>query len=166
MMELSRSTAPGNAGPRDALVIGYGNPLRGDDAIGPAVAQAFEAADALDRTRAIVCHQLTPELAERIAGVDLVVFVDAAVDIAPGTVAVRQLHGAPTPSWGMGHIASPTALLELARALYGHSPDAFLVLVGVSSLALSESLSDIAAAALPDAIAAVRRLVSDRLSAN
>ena len=53
------------------LVIGYGNSLRGDDGIGPAVAQAFADEDATECADVIVCHQLTPELAESIAAVDL-----------------------------------------------------------------------------------------------
>jgi hydrogenase maturation protease len=149
----------------NALVIGYGNPLRGDDGIGQAVARAFLDDAAIDRTRAIVCHQLTPELAECIAGVDLVVFIDATVNIDPGTVAVRQVLGESARSSGLVHAASPAALLALASALYGRSPDAFLVTVGAASLALSEALSDAAAAALPVAIAAVRRLISEHREA-
>ena len=150
---------------RTALVIGYGNPLRGDDGIGPAVARAFENAGG-ERTRAIVCHQLTPELAECIAAVDLAVFVDAAVNVEPGTVAMREIQGASPPASGLGHIASPVALLDLASKLYGRSPVAFLVTIGVRSLALSEVLSDAAAAALPVAIATVRQLLSERLTAD
>ena len=64
--------------PADALVIGYGNTLRGDDGIGPAVAEAV-AALGLPGVRVIVAHQLTPELAADLADAQLVVFVDAAV---------------------------------------------------------------------------------------
>jgi hydrogenase maturation protease len=149
-----------------ALVIGYGNPLRGDDGIGPAAASAFANEGTIDHTRAIVCHQLTPELAECMAAADLVVFVDATVNIGPGTVAVREIHGAAQVSSGLAHTSTPAALLVLARELYGRLPDAFLVTVGVSSLALGEGLSDAAAAALPVAIAAIRCLLSKRLAAH
>jgi hydrogenase maturation protease len=146
-----------------ALIIGYGNPLRGDDGIGQAVAQALANEAAIDYAHVIVCHQLTPELAECIAAVALVVFVDAAVNIPPGIVDVREIQGASALSPGLVHTADPAALLDLARKLYGRSPQAFLVTVGVSSLELSEGLSEAAAAALPLAVAAVRRLVSERL---
>jgi hypothetical protein len=46
----------------------------------------------------------------------------------------------------------------MSGKLYGRSPEAFLVTVGASSLALSEGLSAAMAAALPEVIAAVRRL--------
>jgi hydrogenase maturation protease len=146
-----------------ALIIGYGNPLRGDDGIGQAAAQALANDAAIKCADVIGCHQLTPELAECIAAVDLVVFVDAAADIQPGVVVVREVQGTSTQSSGLVHTADPPALLDLARKLYRRSPEAFLVTVGVSTLALSEGLSDSAAAALPEAVAAVRRLVSERL---
>ena len=146
-----------------ALIIGYGNPLRGDDGIGQAAAQALANDAAVNSADVIGCHQLTPELAEYIAAVELVVFVDAAVDIPPGIVVVREINGTSAISSGLVHTADPAALLDLARKLYGRSPEAVLVTVGVSSLALSEVLSEAAAAALPEAVATVRRLVSERL---
>jgi Ni,Fe-hydrogenase maturation factor len=79
---------------------------------------------------------------------------------------VREIHGAAAASSGLAHSSTPAALLALARELYGRSPDAFLVTVGVSSLALGEVLSDAAAAALPVAIAAIRRLLSERPTAH
>ena len=148
---------------RKSLVIGYGNSLRGDDGIGQATAQAFANEAAIDCVDVIVCHQLTPELAECIAAVDLVVFVDAAVNIQPGAVVVREIQATSALSSGLVHTADPASLLDLARKLYSRLPRAFLITVGVSSLALGEGLSDTAAAALPEAIAAVRRLVGDRL---
>jgi hydrogenase maturation protease len=146
-----------------ALIIGYGNPLRGDDGIGQAAAQALASDATINCADVIGCHQLTPELAECIAAVDLVVFVDAADDIQPGVVVVREIHGTSTKSSGLVHTADPAALLDLTRKLYRRTPDAFLVTVGVSTLALSEELSEAAAEALPKAVAAVRRLVSERL---
>ena len=50
-----------------ALIIGYGNTLRGDDAVGQAAAQALAGEAAIAGAETIACHQLTPELAERIA---------------------------------------------------------------------------------------------------
>jgi len=150
-----------------ALVIGYGNPLRGDDGIGPAVASAFDDAAEGAGTRAIICHQLMPELAECLASVDVAIFVDATVEAAPGTVTTRQVEAAsPPPGFGLGHVATPAALLDLAAKLYGRAPVAFLVTIGVSSLSLSETLSDTAAAALPVAIATVRQLLIEHVAAD
>lgn len=144
----------------NALIIGYGNKLRSDDGIGQAVAQAI-ADDTAPIGRVIVCHQLTPELAESIAAADLVVFADAIAGVQPGSVAVRKLQPTSVPSSGLGHVATAEALLDLARTLYGRCPDGFLVTVGAASFALGDELSAQAASALPKAVASIRRLVAD-----
>ena len=61
----------------DVLVIGYGNTLRGDDGIGPAVAGEIDRL-AVPGVRVIVVHQLTPELAADLAACRRAVFIDAA----------------------------------------------------------------------------------------
>ena len=56
------------------------------------MAQAFTDEAAIDGADVVICLQLTPELAERLAVVDLVVFIDAAAGIQPGSIAVTQLQ--------------------------------------------------------------------------
>ena len=77
----------------EALVIGYGNELRGDDAAGPRVAAAVEQWQ-LPGVRVLILHQLTPELADPIASSGLVIFVDAALE-AEGGVKVERMGGNP-----------------------------------------------------------------------
>jgi hydrogenase maturation protease len=146
----------------NTLIVGYGNPLRGDDGVGQAVAQAFADDTAIDGVEAIACHQLTPELAERFAAAARVVLIDAAVGREAGGVSVVSLQPAPTPSSNLGHHVEPSQLLRLAQRLYGRSPEAYLVTVGAHSLALGEGLSAPVAAALPEVIATVRRLALKR----
>ena len=68
---------PVATGDSDILVIGYGNELRGDDAIGPRVARAVRRR--YPDLKTVAAHQLTPEMAARLAGVRLAIFVDAAI---------------------------------------------------------------------------------------
>ncbi|HEU5101426.1 MAG TPA: hypothetical protein VFU22_20525, partial [Roseiflexaceae bacterium] len=63
-------------GPRSIVVIGYGNELRGDDAIGMIVAEQV-ASRGWPNVCAIATRQLLPELAEDLARVGLAIFVDA-----------------------------------------------------------------------------------------
>ena len=65
------------------LVIGYGNTLRGDDGVGPRVAEAVGELN-LPGVHTLICPLLTPELANPISRAGKVIFVDAAVD-APKT---------------------------------------------------------------------------------
>lgn len=109
------------------LVIGYGNPLRSDDGIGPRVAEAVRGWQHPD-WRAIACHQLLPELAPELARTDLALFVDA-VDAAdePG-VEMRPLRPEPGDR-SQTHHCDPASLLYLTRELYGASPTAYWLLV-------------------------------------
>ena len=56
-----------------ALVIGYGNTLRGDDGVGPLAADTIRGWG-LEGVAAISITQLTPELAEPISAARLAVF--------------------------------------------------------------------------------------------
>jgi hypothetical protein len=62
---------------RQALVIGYGNTLRGDDAVGQVVARALAGEAAIEGVEVIACHQLMPELAECIDAADMLLFITA-----------------------------------------------------------------------------------------
>jgi hydrogenase maturation protease len=146
----------------NALIVGYGNPLRGDDGVGQAVAQAFAGEDAIDGVDAFACHQLTPELAERFASAARVVLIDAAAGAEAGRVSVTPLQPAPAPASTLGHHVEPAQLLHMAQALYGRSPEAWLITVGAGSLELGEGLSAPVMAALPEVIATVRGLALKR----
>jgi hydrogenase maturation protease len=136
-------------------VIGYGNPLRGDDALGPLAVQAAAALPELAEVDARVVGQLTPELAEPIAWAERVVFVDAACDGPPGAVVVRRLTPKAEPQSAWGHRCDPEELLRAALALYGRVAPAWLVSAGGVEFALGEGLSPPAAAALPQLAAAL-----------
>jgi hydrogenase maturation protease len=68
------------------LIIGYGNPLRGDDDVGWEAASRLAAALPSEAVHILAVHQLTPELAEAVSEADLLIFVDAS-DAASNIVA-------------------------------------------------------------------------------
>jgi hydrogenase maturation protease len=145
------------------LIVGYGNPLRGDDGLGPAIARA--AAEMLgDRVaaRVVECHQLTPELAEDLAAVSRAIFADASVDAAPGEVSAVRVTPDASAAGSFSHHVTPATLLTCARILYGRAPEAWLVSAGVASCESGEGLTPAAAAAVP---LAARRVVELALAA-
>ncbi|RMF75195.1 MAG: hydrogenase maturation protease [Acidobacteria bacterium] len=108
----------------DVLVIGWGNPGRGDDGLGPACVEAL-ARRAPVGVRFEQDYQLQPEHAADVAQARLVVFVDAACD-APAAVYVEPV--APRPASGFTtHGLAPAALLEIARGAFGAQPAAWIV---------------------------------------
>ena len=58
---------PGVGPPLRTLVVGYGSPIRGDDAIGPLAAEALAATPLPEGVRVEARHVLTAELAEEFA---------------------------------------------------------------------------------------------------
>ena len=130
------------------LVIGYGNPLRGDDGAGPFVASQIGAG-------AIACHQLTPELAETISQAGQVIFADADASVPPGQIAIRPIR--PRASTSI-HRFDPETLLDWSQQLYGRVPEALLIGIGGESFGLGEGLSPAAKRATYEALRAIRQI--------
>jgi hydrogenase maturation protease len=137
------------------LVIGIGNPLAGDDAAGQAVAQGL---DGMPGITVWLRHQLTPELAEDVAAADRVVFVDAG---RGGALTVCRLRGdEPLQADGpLTHATGPETVVALAHRLYGRRPRAYLVTLPGASFRLGAGLSASAQRLIPQAVAAIKRLL-------
>lgn len=146
---------------RGVLVIGYGNPLRGDDALGWHAAGRLAEDPRLDGIEVLWRHQLTPELALDISDASLVVLVDARDGDEPGVIRVERVvpaDVASTAAWS--HHVEPVSLMTMARDLYGGSPDVFTVSVGTASLELGDPLSPAVKEALPGVVEAVLAIVA------
>ena len=141
--------------PAGLLVIGYGNTLRRDDGVGPKVAEAV-AALGLPGVRALACPLLTPELAEAVSRADVVVFVDAAVDV-PREVQMRKLAPAASAQV-MAHAASPVTLLAVARDVFGSAPEAWWLTIPVEDLGIGEAFSPLAQRGFEIALREIKKL--------
>lgn len=108
------------------LVIGYGNPLRSDDTLGPRIAVLLKDRFRGEPLEVLTVYQLTPELVEPVQQARLVVFIDARVGSTPGTI----IHEFVEPEAGAGaftHHVTPASLLGAARTLYGTNPAGILI---------------------------------------
>ncbi len=147
------------------LVLACGNPLRGDDGAGLVLARHAEEW-AAERGRAVKVQtqmQWTPELAEEIAAAHAVVFLDCAVDLAPGEICVREV-GAAGDLRPATHHLDAAELLALARGLYGREPRRAVALtIGAAHLGMGEGLSVEVEAALPEARALLEQTLKDCL---
>jgi hydrogenase maturation protease len=137
-----------NSGRSSALVLGIGNSLRGDDGVGPWIAERLSIElTGCPQVCIKSCQQLTPELAADLADVSLVIFVDAAVDLSPGTWRVEPLKRDASASSPISHSASPCCLLDTTEKLFGSRPRAELIGIGVADTGLREGLSTSVSAA-------------------
>ena len=138
------------------LIIGYGNPLRGDDGIGPAAADRLRNFWGNQSIDIVSLHQLTPELAEPISMAERIVFIDAAVGPVAGSILEREIDPGELPRV-FTHHATPAGLLAMARSLYGRAPHATFLTVTGAQFDLGAGLSQPAEAAVS---AVVERLSS------
>jgi len=132
------------------LVIGIGNPSRGDDAIGPLAMERLAALGLTD-VELLTDFQLQVDYALDIAGRSDVVFIDASVDAdAPFEFApVAPAADASVTT----HALSPAAVLETLRRLGGEVPPAHVLAVRGYAFELGAPLSTQAAQNLDAAIA-------------
>jgi hydrogenase maturation protease len=77
------------------LIRCFGNPLRGDDAVGWRVAERLPAAEI--GARVVACHALVSEFAPAIAAAEVVIFVEACAGGTPGEVRCTRIHPASVP---------------------------------------------------------------------
>jgi hydrogenase maturation protease len=131
-------------------LIGYGNPGRGDDGLGPALAAEIEALGIQGLTVEID-YQLTVDHAALIAAHDAVVFADAMVGLAV-PFRFARVNGT-TPAELGSHQVSPEAALALAGLLFGRTPPAWvLAIAGAEFGEVKEGLSATAQANLTQAV--------------
>jgi hydrogenase maturation protease len=97
------------------LVLGFGNPGRLDDGLGPSLAARLESLD-LPQVTVDANYQLGIEDAAEVATHDVVVFADAATR-GPEPFYFEALEPTPYLSFS-SHSVSPGALLALARDLF------------------------------------------------
>jgi len=142
-----------DASPTRCLILGCGNPLRSDDAVGPALcAWAAERFAAEPAVRAIACQQWTPELAQDIAAADSVIFIDCSVDAGPGVVQLTDVQPASAKGDPGGHHLDAAALLAIAHEYYGMVPSkTWQLTVGAACIEFGEQFSPEVQAALPNA---------------
>ena len=139
------------------LVIGYGNPLRGDDGFGPLAAEMI-AARRLAGVDAVVTHQLGPELAAALSDVDHAVFLDADASREAGPLLAAAVEPRAMSPTALSHDFSPGGLLALSGLAYGRSPTATLLTAPARGFGHGAALSAearAAAATAADVIAAL-----------
>ena len=131
------------------LIIGYGNPLRGDDSLGWEVAKRLATSIQDEPVEVLALSQLTPELSEPISEVELVVFIDASHIGRPGSWACEPVKADATSLHTLGHHLTPRSLLAYTQALFNTSPRALLVSVAGGSFDCRQELTPAVANVLP-----------------
>jgi len=133
------------------LLIGFGNPGRRDDGLGPAFAEAIQAR-ALAGVTVDADYQLTVEHAADVAKHDVVVFADA--DTAgPEPFWVKRIQPGGGKVSFSTHSMSPEGVLALGRDLFCATPAAYLL--GIRGYEFNEFGQELSPAAQANLAAAI-----------
>ena len=147
------------------LIVGYGNPLRQDDAVGWLAGQRLSSLYEHDScVEVVVCHQLTPEMAEPLSRSELALFLDAACNGLPGDFRATEIAASPQQPPDATHHLTPQELLAVSVRLYERSPHAMLLSVTGRQFELGESLSKEAAQGVDQMVERARFLIDTHLS--
>jgi hydrogenase maturation protease len=131
-----------------SLIIGYGNSLRTDDGIGAILAEALGGAS---------FEYLCPELAEAISQANSLAFIDACFGEDIGQIHTGKIEA--ESSSEMSHQSSPSALLQMAKDLYGSAPSALLITITGSNFDYGDKLSPELQALLPRLLEQVKDII-------
>lgn len=113
-----------------SLLIGIGNPLRGDDGVG------WHLVEGLGLQR----HQLTPELAQAVAAAERLLIVDAWLAPPRSRCLLRPLLA--TDGWERDtHRVAPARLLAMAEQLFDRNVPAHELLVPAFDFSWGERFS-------------------------
>ena len=143
---MTQEPGPGSR----TLVMGIGNPGRGDDGLGPRLVERLEPARPesadLDSN-----YQLNVEDALACSHYATVIFVDASAS-GKAPFEFSQLEPARDIAFTT-HELSPASVLALCEELYGRRPEAWLLAIRGYAWDLGESLSPLAEINLSAALA-------------
>jgi hydrogenase maturation protease len=151
------------------LLYGFGNPARGDDGLGPALAAAIEQLG-IPNITVDANYQLTVEDAAEIAGYDAVVFADAATQGATpfwfsrvDDASIKRVGNSIGSIGWTSHSVSPAQVVALARDLFASKVAAYaLGIRGYEFGDLDEALSSHAIDNLTRAVTFARKALVDR----
>ncbi len=132
------------------LVFGWGNPSRGDDALGPLFVERVEAMG-LPGVECLTDFQLQVEHALDLHGRRLILFVDASVD-AEAPFSVEPIAPARDESFS-SHAMTPQSVLQVYCDLEDEEPPpAWLLAIRGERFELGEPLTPAAAGGLEAAV--------------
>jgi len=140
------------------VIIGYGNPLRGDDGVGWVVAKELQELLISDAITIKTCIQLTPELAADLCDAEIAILIDARAGEPAGAVFCEQVEPLPALPSSSHHFA-PAALLSYAHHFFGKAPRTYLVSVNGAEFGYQEHLSPPVRKAIPKVVKFICSLI-------
>ena len=126
----------------DFWIIGYGNPQRRDDGIGPHIVNRLQPLFKHRKdVHLLALHQLEPDIIDTLKSADTLVFVDASVEaLTEGRDWVEVQPELNTMPF-LIHESAPAFILGLLQCLYHRHPKAWMVSVEGTDFGFGNGLS-------------------------
>ena len=142
-----------NLTPCQCLILACGNTLRGDDGVGPWLAEWARTDSARKPACAAWPGSSGPRIWPKISPTPPpVIFLDCATNSAPGQIQMVPVKPSIELPRLLTHHLTASDLMTFCRSFYDSLPQcAFLLTVGGDAFELREGFSDSIQAALPDA---------------
>jgi hydrogenase maturation protease len=137
-------------------VLGFGNPGRGDDGLGPALIERLEALG-MPEVYTEAAYQLYIEDAANILGYVTVLFVDADRR-GSGSFSIRKLSPARDVTFS-SHLLRPESVLAICQEAFGDPPEAWLMGIRGYEFGFCEGLTDEAEINLSEAMIFVEAFI-------
>jgi len=138
------------------LVYGYGNPGRGDDGLGPALAGRIES-EGREGVDTECSYQLNIEDSIAVSGYDAVIFADAATG-SDASFKCSRLEPSLEISFTT-HAMNPGSVLALCEDLFGIHVQAYMVAISGYIWNFGEGISARAVENLEAALCCVHRMI-------
>lgn len=146
-------------------ILGYGNPLRGDDGLGYVAAESLrETWGSHPDVNIETAHQLTPEIAETLSEHTYAIFLDVQATGTPGEIIEREVQATGNADSPINHQCTPESLLQSAQQLYGHASNLRMFSIVGEDYGYHESLSDTVRSQLPQYLERINRYIHKIIS--
>jgi len=140
------------------FILGYGNPGRQDDGLGPAVAEAIEGLN-IPGVTVDSDYQLNIEDAASLSGQDIVLYVDASKS-ASEPYEIRKIAPASEITF-TSHTVSPESVLAICDDHFGPAPEAWVLEIRGYEFEMIEGLSRKARKNFQQAFAFITQLIKE-----
>lgn len=145
--------------PKGILILGYGNPGRQDDGLGPAMAERINALG-LPGVATDANYQLNVEDGATLAEYETVVFVDAS-KTAPAPFTFERIAPAAEVTFS-SHTVSPESALAVAAKHFGRAPEAWVLGIRGYAFEFAEGLTEQARDNFDKAFSFIRSWIGTR----
>lgn len=145
------------------LIIGYGNSLAGDDALGFYTISELHGTEMPQGTSVKYIHQLMPEHSSEFTEYDTLIFIDAEGAKVPGELKYRKVFKENLKNTAAtAHEFTLDTILLMGYWLYGKMPEIHLITVTGCNFRTGENISTAVKRKIPEVIDMIFSIINHK----